>query len=195
MQDNTATKAYFDEWAARWDEMHVHDPQKLAALVTLAGVAPGQRVLDVACGTGVLFPELLSHNPASVLGIDLSDKMIEVARQKCADPRVTLLAGDVLELTQGGFDVITIYSAYPHFPDKAALVEKMASLLVPGGRFLVAHSESKETINGRHQGPAVGRVSVGLQPVAAEADRWGCRFVLDLWGDNQSLYFFSGTRR
>jgi demethylmenaquinone methyltransferase/2-methoxy-6-polyprenyl-1,4-benzoquinol methylase len=52
----------------------------------------GVSVLDVACGTGVLFPDYLARNVKSVTGIDLSPAMIDVAKVKYSDPRITLVA-------------------------------------------------------------------------------------------------------
>ena len=91
-------RGYFDERASQWDAVCSHDRYKLAAVVTLARVTPGARVLDIACGTGVLFDELLSRNPASLLGVDLSPNMIAQAHQKHRYPRLQTLAADLFDM-------------------------------------------------------------------------------------------------
>ena len=187
-------QAYFDARAAHWDENCRHDPQKLAAIVTLAQVKEGCRVLDIACGTGAITGELLARRPAEVVGVDLSANMIAQARLKFAGTTARFVTGDILQFTETGFDVAVVYSAYPHFGDKAALARQVYGLLRPGGRFIVAHSESRQTINGRHSGSA-GAVSTGLGPAYQEAQVWQKLFAVDLLGDNDDIYFFSGVKR
>ena len=121
--------------------------------------------------------------------------MIALAQQKYQDPRVVFKAEDVLALPEDDFDLAIIYSAYPHFPDKPALVAQTARLLKPGGRFLVAHSESRRTINARHHTLPNPNLSSTLQPARQEASVWSSLFEIDLLGDNNDIYFFSGTKR
>ena len=52
---------YFDELAARWDELRATDAAKIERLIGMIGLQAGDRVLDVGCGTGVLVP--LSGRP------------------------------------------------------------------------------------------------------------------------------------
>ena len=195
MDRTAAMKAFFDQRAATWDQTCRHDPHKIAALVTLAQVSAGKRVLDIACGTGVLTPELLSRNPQCVLGVDLSSEMIARAKQKCQDDRAVFEAVDLFALQPQTFDVAILYSAYPHFPDKPALAAQTASLLAAGGRFLVAHSESRQTINARHHNLPRQDLSYALQPVSDEAAVWGRWFTVDMTADTDELYFFSGVKR
>lgn len=188
------TKRFFDERAEHWDEANTHDPAKLDAIVTLANVG-GKRVADIGCGTGVLFPALFSHGAREVLGIDLSDKMIEKAREKYSNPSLHLVAGDLFAVEETGFDVITLYCAYPHFPDKDALFRKVCDMLVPGGRLMIAHSESKETINARHSGGKVEELSDRLLPAKEEAKKLAPYFTVDILADTSDFYLISGVRK
>lgn len=188
-------RAYFDRCAGTWDENCRHDPSKIAAIVTLAGVKPGCRIADIACGTGILFPEILSRNPELLLGVDFSEKMIEKARSKFSDPRLRLAASDFFDVNEGGFDVVLLYSAYPHFPDKKSLSEHLSSLLKPGGRLMVAHSESREAINGRHSGAAVRNFSWELRGVQEESEKFAGEFTIDMTADTKEIYFFSGIKK
>lgn len=193
-QDLAAVKEFFDARAAGWDETCFHDPARLAAVAALAQVHPGSRVLDIACGTGVMAPALLAFGPAKVTGVDLSDRMIAQARRKVRDPRVEFLACDVASLPgRGCYDVAVIYSAYPHFADRQALVHTVHRLLAPGGRFLVAHSEGRATINGRHHGPQVAAVSTPLRPAQQERAEWEALFRLDLLADTPQFYLLGGV--
>ena len=121
-------RAYFDALAPQWDEVSVHDPQKIRKILHSCHLSKKSRVLDIACGTGVLAPFLLEWEPASVTGIDLSPKMIDIAQKKYGD-RVTYICRDVLEYTGGPFDVCIVYSAFPHFLEPERLLGKGKSPL------------------------------------------------------------------
>lgn len=186
---------FFNAHAETWDKNCRHSAEKIAAIVTLAGVAAGSRIADIGCGTGVLFPEILSRNPAYLEGIDLSEQMIRKAREKFSDPRLHLTASDCFRFRGTGFDAVLIYSAYPHFPDKARLAAQTARMLKPGGRLMVAHSESRAVINGRHTANAVSHLSWELRPVEEEASEFRDLFRIDMQADTDDIYFFSGTRK
>ena len=188
-------KKFFNQCAETWDDSCSHDSQKIAAIVTLAGVAAGSRVADIACGTGVLFPEILSRNPEFLLGIDLSDRMIAKARSKFSDPRLHLIASDCFDVHETDFDTVFIYSAYPHFQDKAKLAELTAEMLKAGGRIMIAHSEGKRAINRHHSGKTVSQLSWDLQSVKEEAAKFSEAFNIDMLADTDNIYFFSGTKK
>jgi len=191
---NTSVKAFFDQKAPEWDARCKPVPHKISAIVTLAQVRSGSRVLDIACGTGVLFSELLSREPQEIVGVDLSEKMIEIAGSKYMDSRINLYVGDFLDYDGHGFDVAVIYSAYPHFTDREGLIRQVYRCLVPGGRFIVAHSEGRDVINQRHHKPEVQDVSDRLRPVAEEITLWSQLFRIDLAADNEDIYFLSGIK-
>lgn len=195
MNETEQTKAFFNRLAGSWDQNCNHDPQKLAAIVTLADIKKGARVVDIACGTGVLFNEILSREPSELLGIDLSDQMIAVAKSKFHDGRLRLLATDLFDVTETGFNVATIYSAYPHFPDKQALAKKVADVLAPSGRIMIAHSESKEAINSRHQEAEVSRLSDELLSAKLEAEHFSAFFNVDILVDTSEMYLISGVKK
>ncbi|MBQ3108866.1 MAG: class I SAM-dependent methyltransferase, partial [Clostridia bacterium] len=114
MKDHTLehTRAFFDSMAENWDASTEYDPAKTAAMLKIAGVPEHARILDVACGTGVLFPELLAFKPAYLRAIDLSPEMVRAAKAKFHEIHVT--AEDFYTFPECGFDVITLYNAYPH---------------------------------------------------------------------------------
>lgn len=188
-------KQFFDHMADTWDEENCIDANKIGAIVTLAGIREGSRVVDIACGTGVLFPELLSRNPSQLLGVDLSDKMIERAREKYTDPCLRLLAANLFAVKETGFDAAMIFNAYPHFGDKKGLAEQTAKLLVPGGRLTVAHGAGRKIINGCHTGEAVSRISWPLRSASEEAAEFSEFFEIDMTVDSPDIYLFSGIKK
>ena len=162
MIETNEVKAFFDRLAPEWDQGEVRNDGIIAVILDNARVTAGKDVLDVATGTGILIPNYLNRGVASVTAIDLSPKMIEIARKKYAGIGVTFLEGDV-ETTDFGrlFDCIVVYNAFPHFPDPERLIQKLAGLLKPGGVLTVAHGASREAIDAHHQGSAM-HVSNGL---------------------------------
>ena len=155
---------FFDRLAPGWDAELVRSDEIIRTILDNAGVTAGKNVLDVACGTGVLIPDYLERNVASVTGIDISPKMAEIARSKFPQESVTSLCGDVETAAfDRQFDCIVVYNAFPHFPDPERLVRTLAGLLTPGGTLTVAHGMSREKIDAHHHGSA-SHVSNGLMP-------------------------------
>lgn len=187
-------RTFFDGLAPGWDRNTHHDERVISALLTLPSCPRGGRVLDVACGTGVLLPYLLALEPEAVHAIDLSPAMVALAAQKHRDPRLTVACADFYTYDRGPFDLITVYSAYPHFFDKAAFARQAAHLLRPGGRLLIAHSQGKDAINARHSGGAAV-VSTQLRTPREESVPLAPFFLVDAMVDTTELYLLSGTRR
>lgn len=152
--------AFFDRLAPGWDESTIKDDGIIRTILNGALVRTGVRVLDVACGTGVMFPYYLERNVANVTAIDIAPEMAAIAQKKF--PQVKVICGDV-ETTEfdGLFDCIVVYNAFPHFPDPEKLIARLSGLLAPGGTLTVAHGMSRAHIDAHHQG-AASKVSIGL---------------------------------
>lgn len=103
-------------------------------LTELADVRPGERVLDVGCGTGQLTARLAELG-ADVLGIDSSPAMVEAARK--AYPTISFEVADVVELDiDSGFDLV-FSNAVLHWVKRAqTAANAMATALRPGGRLV-----------------------------------------------------------
>ncbi len=188
-------KQFFNERAEKWDNICAYSQEKIAAIVTLAGITSGSHVADIACGTGVMIPEMLSRNPARILGIDLSEKMIAKAHSKFADSRLQLLAADLFDVQETGFDTVMIFSAYPHFPDKAKFARQISGMLKVGGRVMVAHCEGRNSINHCHSGSTVSQISWPLRSAQEEAAEFSGLFNMDMLADTPDIYFFSGVKK
>lgn len=153
---------FFDQLAPQWDAGLIRHDDIISAILDRAGVAEGVDVLDVACGTGVLFPDYLSRKVGSLTAVDISPEMVRIARSKFPQPEVNVLCGDVETLDFGKqFDCIVVYNAFPHFPEPARLIETLSGMLKPGGYLTVAHGMSRAAIDHHHNGHA-SKVSVGL---------------------------------
>ncbi len=107
-------------------------------VVRASGVGPGDRVLDLACGTGSLTRALAKKAGPDgyVLGIDFSKEMLREAEKKPM-PGVEYRLGDATDLIRvedGSFDAATIAYGARNIPDLDALFSEMARAVRPGGR-------------------------------------------------------------
>ena len=155
---------FFDRLAPGWDAEMIRSDEIIKTILDNAGIAEDKDILDVACGTGVLIPDYLKRDVLSVTGIDISPKMVEIAKGKFQQDRVTILCGDVETASfYRRFDCIVVYNAFPHFPDPEHLIQTLSALLKFGGTLTVAHGMSREKIDAHHHGTA-SHVSNGLMP-------------------------------
>lgn len=185
---------FFDELAPGWDRDLIVDKTKINLILDAAGVRPGARVLDVACGTGVLFPFYRQRQAADVLAVDISPEMAKLAAQK-AGPSIRVVCGDIETMQgTGDFDCCVVYNAFPHFPDPAGLVAHLAGFLKPEGRLTVAHSMGIEQLNRHHSGRAA-KVSMGMLPAADLAELFSRWFAVDTVLSDAEKYIVSGIRK
>jgi ubiquinone/menaquinone biosynthesis C-methylase UbiE len=128
--------ALFEEWAPR--------------VAKAAQLSPGQKVLDVACGTGVLAREALrSVQPGgAVTGLDRNEVMLTVARRVA--PRIDWQSGraEALPFPDGSFDAVVSQFGLMFFEDRAGALKEMWRVLKPGGRLSVAVWDALETSAG-----------------------------------------------
>lgn len=184
---------FFDRCAPSWDVGMVRNEAVISAILDNAGVKAGVDVLDVACGTGVLFPDYLQRGVASLTAVDIAPEMVKIARQKF--PQVKVLCGDVEQTVfDQCFDVIMIYNAFPHFPDPARLIGCLARWVKPGGRLSVAHGMSREKLLHHHSGTA-SRVSVDLLEENELAALFAPYFDVDTVISDERMYQVAGRKR
>ena len=187
---------FFDRCAPTWDAQMIKSDVKIEKILDNAEVGPDMDVLDVACGTGVMFDYYLSRDVASVTGIDISSQMAKIAQQKYArEPKVQVICGDVEEHTfDRKFDRIVVYNAFPHFPYPKRLIKILASLLKEGGRLTVAHGMSREAIDNHHNDSA-SKVSNGLMAAESLKRIFDAYFDVEVVISNRHMYQVSGVKR
>lgn len=143
-------REFFNRVAHKWDEMCHHDDKKIRKIVDLADIKKKSKILDIGTGTGILINYLLEKSPTKLVGVDISENMIEVAKEKYKGRSVEFIVSDIMKFNDYGYDYIFIYSAYPHFKDKEKLFEHLSKLLNLGGKVIIAHSQSRDEINHVH---------------------------------------------
>lgn len=158
----------FGEWAPRVAEA--------------AGVGPGERVLDVACGTGVLAREVARRvgEEGLVAGVDPGPGMLAVARKLSPSVRWKEGTAESLPFPDDSFDVVVSQFGLMFFQDRGRAAGEMLRVLRTGGRVAVC------VWNGLEANPAYAAVVALLEKTAGEAAADGLRapFVL---GDRDSL--------
>lgn len=186
--------SFFDRLAPQWDADMIRHDDIINAILDNARVTAGKDILDVATGTGVLIPDYLARNVASVTAVDISPEMVKICRSKFPQEQVTVLCGDVEALPlEKKFDCIMVYNAFPHFPEPARLIERLASLLKEGGTLTIAHGMSRAQIDNHHSG-AASRVSVGLMDENALAAMFRRHLKLTVKISNDRMYQVTGQK-
>lgn len=122
----------YDRFMGRWSRLYI------PALLAAAGVGSGQRVLDVATGTGeaAMLAASLCGPSGRVLGTDISLPMLRRAQSLDADGRIALSAmdGTALACRDQAFDAVVCQLGLMLIPDKARTVRECHRVLRPGGR-------------------------------------------------------------
>ncbi len=184
---------FFDRLAPCWDSMQTRNEEVIAEILSKGGVREGVKVLDVACGTGVLFPDYLGNGVATVTGIDISDKMLEIAKEKF--PQINLICDDAETYCfKDKYDVIMIYNAFPHFSKPEKLLENLSKALNTGGRLTVAHGMSEKELEKCHSGRAE-KVSLPLVKKEALAEMMSLWFEVDVMISDDRMYMVSCRKK
>ena len=187
---------FFDRCAPTWDAEMVKSDVIIGKILDNAAVHAGMDILDVACGTGVMFDYYLARNVASVTGIDIAPEMAKIAKEKYAhEPSVQVLCGDVEDYPfDRKFDRIVIYNAFPHFPEPLRLIQTLSTLLKEGGHLTVAHGASREAIDSHHSEKA-SKVSNGLMTAEALKALFDTCLDADVVISNDHMYQVSGIKK
>lgn len=102
--------------------------------IDLASPRPGQLALDLACGTGDLTLGVAARGP-SVVGLDVTHRMVELARHRAAEGQARFIVGDMAELPfeAGRFDLVTTGYGLRNVPEIETAIQEIHRVLRPGG--------------------------------------------------------------
>ncbi len=194
-------REYFESFAEEWDKnFTAEDLEILSYQIDLFKIRVGGRVLDLGCGTGVLFDNLRRKVGASglVVGVDFSGKMIHKARQNFPFDNCIVIGADAenLPLKAQIFDLVISFASFAHFADKRKVIMEASRILRPEGSLHILHLlGSKELENHHHQ--AGGPVAKDHLPprekmmqMLAEGQFTGATIT-----DHHGLYLASAVRK
>ena len=132
---------YWDEWNAAAREDRALNAASLRQAHAVEGLVAelgrsDLSIIDVGCGTGWLCERLSRHG--TVTGTDMVETVLDRARQRW--PRVRFICGNIfdLDLPPASFDVVVSLEVLSHVDDQPAFMSRLASLLKPGGRLVLA---------------------------------------------------------
>lgn len=182
-------ETFFDSLACTWDKSETCPREFKLSLLNELGIAKGDKVLDLACGTGVVTGLIHELSDTEVVGVDISNNMIEIAKEKYKDEEwATFVHADFLNWNANRmFDDVVIYNAYPHFLEPIVLSKKLASVLNKGGKVAILHSLSREDLSFHHSGRAIS-VSRNLMEPSREVDFFKNEFdVITSKEDDKSI--------
>lgn len=151
----------FTDWAPVYNATHAWTlPKRRAARLTL-DLRPGDRVLDLACGTGLNFPHLreLAGACGHVTGVDLTPAMLNIARTMIITngwKNVEVREADAANLPfpDASFDKAIVSFALTIIPDYVRAIQEVWRVLVPNGRFVALEMR-----------PGIHSLPTWLQPV------------------------------
>jgi ubiquinone/menaquinone biosynthesis C-methylase UbiE len=147
---------YFDQRAADWETNCYPAPvrERLQRLIRLFDIAPGDCLLDVGTGPGILMPYLRNRVGAAgqVCAFDLSFEMARRAHAKPREDRDAIVQADAhrIPFKANRFDRVICYAAFPHFTHPEIALKEMARVLKTGGTLIVAHLMSRGELAAHH---------------------------------------------
>ena len=192
-------REFFNALADSWDTTRAHDPARLRELTARTGIGPGDTVLDLGCGTGVLLPFLRERVGASgcVLGIDIADNMVEIAAGKLAQfDNVAVRRADIMEFsTNRQFAHVTCLNFFPHIQDRPAFLRKViGEWLASGGTLHVFHDISRARVNAIH-GESKTVKEDRLPPCSEVGELFqAAGFVVEACFETDECYFVQGRK-
>ncbi len=187
---------FFDSCAESWDEYLSPDIEKINEILAASQIKTGESVLDIACGTGVMFPYYLERGAESVTGIDISPKMLRKAEEKFKDnDKIRLFCADASAYAfKGTYDRCFVFNAFPHFDSPEVLLKNLYSALKNGGTLTVAHDSGRSEIDKHHENCAKD-VSNGLMSEdKLEELLYSAGFTSVYKKANDGIYIVTGTK-
>ncbi|MCK4836244.1 MAG: class I SAM-dependent methyltransferase [Candidatus Aminicenantes bacterium] len=162
-------KEFFNKISSDWEKEHStrSEGERTCQFVQNFGLKPGDRVLDLGCGTGRLIPFIKNKvgSRGLVVGLDFSQNMLNIARQKYSHRHLHFIRGDAHYTSLGDqlFSVVICMALFPHLDDKNSALKEFKRVLKPGGQLIISHQMSREELNRFHQ-EIKGPVTCDLLP-------------------------------
>ena len=138
------SKKHFDAQAAEYDRRDTYYYSQNGK-ISCRDIAeqirdlPYGSLLDVGCGTGFLIDNLTKQKPARYCGVDLSDEMIRVAREKQIEGAEFVVgSADKLPYPDETFDIVTCSQSFHHYPYPEQAMREARRVLKPGGLYILS---------------------------------------------------------
>jgi ubiquinone/menaquinone biosynthesis C-methylase UbiE len=161
-------KEYFDSWAFDWDQNQFpEEMERIRNLVKSFGLKNNSLILDVGCGTGILFPFLTDslNDGKKIFALDFSFNMLLKAKKNFLHTNIFFInaSAEKFPFKNNFFDYVTCFSAFPHFEDKFQCLKETNRVLKTKGKLFIAHLLSSQEIK-EHHSKASGEISQDVLP-------------------------------
>jgi len=190
---------FFDKLAEEWDyTFTAEDLDRLRHLIGKIGVTEGMHILDLGCGTGILFDMLrraVGPN-GSVTGVDFSHEMAQRAHRNFPFPNVNVVDADAIALpfTDTTFDMVVMFAAFPHFSNQQRALDEAHRVLKANSNIFIIQLESTKEMVEIHQkvGGAVTDDDIPPEDTLREMLQ-NSKFVNETIEDHPGLFLATAT--
>ncbi|UCE04539.1 MAG: class I SAM-dependent methyltransferase [bacterium] len=155
MKENIQTQRYFNGLAEEWEAKQTAEEKKIKYLLSKLEWKHCNTILDLGCGTGVLFPylERISGGQKIIFAIDFAECMAhEAAQKKYPSIKVLCACARYLPFPGNSINLIIAFHVFPHIRGKKLAVKECWRVLKPNGEFAILHIHSSAEINAIHDG-------------------------------------------
>lgn len=148
INNNLSMEEFFDNLSESWDKNEKSSQDELRSFLSFLDIKNGEKVLDLGCGTGIITNLLFEKSNEKVIGMDLSSKMIQKAKEKHTNNKsLSFINANFLEYNfDSKFDYIVIFNAYPHFVDREKFKISILKALKTNGKLAIIHNFSRKEL-------------------------------------------------
>lgn len=114
-------------------------PERLQQIVRAGELIPGDTVLDVGAGSGILIHEMIPYSPSAIHACDLAENMLDRVKRKFPQVQVHLCDIRDLDLPDESLDAAFINGCFSNIMDKQSSLKNLFRMLRPGGRLVISH--------------------------------------------------------
>ena len=189
-------KEFFDVRAHKWDEIVNHDSAKIDYILGHLEIKPGDTILDVGTGTGILIPYLNQNlkGKGRIEAVDYSKEMIKIARKKYPKKQFPIVNFQIQNIydtpMENSYDFIICYSCFPHFPKHFEIIQHFVKGLKTTGHLIIAHSDSRDEINNIHNEAGYEVENDRLPSMQVMKDYFSRAGLKILFTEDNSEYYF-----
>jgi SAM-dependent methyltransferase len=177
----------FDRFAADYDHFASLEPGRIHAWLEKRLPARGDRALDAGCGAG-RHAQALADRFDEVVGLDISEPLIDIARRQRSGANVRYLVADLMSFADAdGFDLVFSSMTLHHLPDLSAALLHLRGLLRPGGVAILIDNVASRPTPARwvHVLGAVRQIPSDVRRLGWRQARWLMRFRISAsWLDH-----------